>query len=105
MDLQQAQQLLSDMQDLPTLTISTVSQFNLLPQADQEELLDMHKHNMLLQMAINNGVSVENYAHRILGILQDVQTAGAQRGYHYATAAEVEQHMTQITMNRMILGA
>lgn len=105
MDLQQAQQLRSDMQDLPTLTISTVSQFNLLPQADQEELLNMHKHDMLLQMAINNGVSVENYAHRILEILQEVQTAGAQRGYHYATNQEVERHMTKIIMDRMFLGA
>ena len=30
MDLQKAQQLRSDMQDITTLTISTVSQFNLL---------------------------------------------------------------------------
>lgn len=105
MDIQQAQQLRSDMQDLPTLTISTVSQFNLLPQADQEELLNMHKHDMLLQMAINNGIVVDNYAHLILGILQEVQAAGAQRGYHYATDTEVEKHMTQIVLNRMIQGA
>lgn len=105
MDLQQAQQLRSAMQDIPSLTISTVSHFNLLPVADQEEILQMHKYDMLLQMAIDNGIAVDDYAFRVLDLLENVQFAGAKRGYHYATDQEVERHMTKIIMDRMFLGA
>lgn len=105
MDLQQAQQLRSAMQDVPTLTISTVSQFTLLPVADQEEILQMHKYDLLLQMAMDNGVAVDDYAFRVLDLLQNVQFAGAKRGYHYATDQEVEQHMTKVVIDRMFLGA
>lgn len=105
MDLQQAQQLRSAMQDVPTLTISTVSQFTLLPVAEQEEILQMHKYDLLLQMAMDNGVAVDDYAFRVLDLLENVQFAGAKRGYHYATDEEVERHMTKIIMDRMFLGA
>ncbi len=105
MDLQKAQQLRSDMQDIPTLTISTVSQFTLLPVAEQEEILQMHKYDMLLRMAMDNGVAVDDYAFRVLDLLENVQFAGAKRGYHYATDEEVERHMTKVVIDRMFLGA
>ena len=105
MDLQKAQQLRSDMQDIPTLTISTVSQFNLLPVADQEEILQMHKYDLLLKVAMENGVAVDDYAFRVLDLLENVQFAGAKRGYHYATDEEVERHMTKVVIDRMFLGA
>lgn len=105
MDLQKAQQLRSAMQDIPSLTISTVSHFNLLPVADQEEILQMHKYDLLLEVAMENGIAVEDYAFRVLDLLENVQFAGAKRGYHYATDREVERHMTKIIMDRMFLGA
>ena len=105
MDFQKAQQLRSAMQDIPTLTISTVSQFTLLSVADQEEILQMHKYDMLLQMAIDNGIAVDDYAFRVLDLLENAQFAGAKRGYHYTTDQEVERHMTRIIIDRMFLGA
>jgi hypothetical protein len=41
----------------------------------------------------------------MLDLLENVQFAGAKRGYHYATDEEVERHMTKIIMDRMFLGA
>lgn len=70
MDLQKAQQLRSDMQDIPTLAISTVSQFTLLPVADQEEILQMHKYDLLLKVAMENGIAVDDYAFRVLDLLE-----------------------------------
>lgn len=103
MDFQKAQQLRSDIQDIPTLMISTVSRFILLPVAVQEEILQMHKYNMLLQMAIDNGIAVDYYASRVLDLIGKVQFAGAKRGCHYATGQEVERHMTKIIIDRMFL--
>lgn len=105
MDLQKAQQLRAEMHDLPTLRISTVSQFTLLPVAEQEEILEMHKYDMLFQVAIDHGIPVDDYATRVMDILQNVQSAGVRRGYHYATDEEVERHMTKIILDRMFLGA
>lgn len=88
----------------PTLRIETVEQFNKLPQDEQDELLEIHHLEILVDLSEKLNVVLTPYYNSYLGSLYQIAMKGQERGYDFSTAKAVEDHMSALVFSKMFAG-
>lgn len=88
----------------PTLRIKTVEQFNQLPQDEQDELLEIHYLEILVDLSGQLKVDLTPYYDNYMSRLYQVAKKGQERGYDFSTAEEVDDHMSALVFSKMFAG-
>ena len=87
-----------------TMRINTVEQFERLPQDEQDELLEIHHLEILVDLSEKLQVDLTPFYDRYMTILFEIAKKGQARGYDFSTGEAVEKHMSTMVFAKMFAG-